>query len=68
MSATYQNKTLGEYLDENGYSEAFRRNYLLPMCAAVWSVPNKQVGCWAVEVLGGQAQRSHALWSCYEGC
>ncbi len=29
--------TLGEYLDVNGYSEAFARFYLVPMGAAIWS-------------------------------
>jgi predicted NAD/FAD-binding protein len=29
--------TLGEYLDRNGYSDAFQRRYLLPMGAAIWS-------------------------------
>jgi predicted NAD/FAD-binding protein len=31
--------TLGAYLDENGYSEAFLRHHLLPMAAAIWSAP-----------------------------
>ncbi|KAK5661430.1 hypothetical protein OQA88_11330 [Cercophora sp. LCS_1] len=35
-------ETIGEYLDRNGYSDAFRDNYLLPMTAAVWSTsPDK---------------------------
>lgn len=29
--------TLGEYLDQHGYGEAFQRRYLLPMGAAIWS-------------------------------
>jgi predicted NAD/FAD-binding protein len=29
--------TLGEYLDSNGYSEGFKRHYLVPMTAAIWS-------------------------------
>ncbi len=29
--------TLGEYLDANGYSDAFARFHLLPMAAAIWS-------------------------------
>lgn len=29
--------TLGDYLDRNGYDEAFQRRYLLPMGAAIWS-------------------------------
>ncbi|ORY07715.1 FAD/NAD(P)-binding domain-containing protein [Basidiobolus meristosporus CBS 931.73] len=31
--------TVGEFLDRRNYSEAFRRNYLLPMTAAIWSTP-----------------------------
>ncbi|KAK7948986.1 uncharacterized protein PG986_009872 [Apiospora aurea] len=34
--------TIGEYLDREGYSEAFKSDYLLPMTAAVWSTsPDK---------------------------
>jgi len=29
--------TIGEYLDQHGYSKSFRDNYLLPMTACVWS-------------------------------
>ncbi len=29
--------TLGEYLDRGGYGPGFRRHYLLPMAAAIWS-------------------------------
>eukprot|EP00775_Hariotina_reticulata_P004736 gene4736-4986_t len=34
----YQEMTLGQYLDSHGYSHSFKYNYVLPMCAAVWSV------------------------------
>lgn len=35
-------ETLGEYLDREGYSDAFRDDYLIPMTAAVWSTsPDK---------------------------
>lgn len=35
-------ETIGEYLDREGYSEAFRDDYLIPMTAAVWSTsPDK---------------------------
>ena len=30
-------ETIGEYLDRNGYSDAFRDDYLIPMTAAIWS-------------------------------
>jgi predicted NAD/FAD-binding protein len=40
--------TLGQYLSLRRYGAAFRDLYVAPMCAAVWSVPNAQVGrCWA---------------------
>ncbi|KAF8799396.1 amine oxidase [Phlegmacium glaucopus] len=31
--------SIGEYLDLEGYSLAFRNNYLIPMTAAIWSMP-----------------------------
>lgn len=35
-------ETIGQYLDRQGYSEAFRNDYLIPMTAAVWSTsPDK---------------------------
>lgn len=37
-----QQQSIGEYLDREGYSEAFRNDYLIPMTAAVWSTaPDK---------------------------
>jgi len=36
-------KTLGEYLDENGYSRAFVTDHLLPMGAAIWSTTTKRM-------------------------
>jgi len=32
-------RTLGEYLAEGGFSKSFEHRHLLPMCAAIWSVP-----------------------------
>jgi len=43
QAALYEGMSMGEYLVKNGYSQAFQRHYLLPMCAAVWSVPNAKV-------------------------
>ena len=34
-----QTQTLGEYLAENSYSDAFRDHYLIPMTASIWSTP-----------------------------
>ncbi|KAL8867334.1 MAG: hypothetical protein Q9174_005730, partial [Haloplaca sp. 1 TL-2023] len=37
-----QQQSIGEYLDREGYSDAFRDDYLVPMTAAVWSTaPDK---------------------------
>jgi len=35
--------TLGEYLDRNGYTDAFIEDHLLPMGAAIWSTTAKQM-------------------------
>jgi predicted NAD/FAD-binding protein len=32
-------RTIGEYLDANGYNKDFEENYLLPMAGAIWSAP-----------------------------
>lgn len=50
-AAAFRDVTLAAYLETNGYSDAFRRHYLLPMCAAVWSVPNAQVLEFPVQML-----------------
>lgn len=34
-----EKRTLGTYLREEGYSDAFTRDHLLPMAAAIWSCP-----------------------------
>jgi len=47
----YEGVTLGQYLDRKGYSEVFRTHYVLPMCAAVWSVPNATVLEFPVKML-----------------
>ena len=39
----YGDMTLKEYIQTHGYSDFFQKNYILPMCAAVWSVPAVQV-------------------------
>ncbi|MBA2740514.1 MAG: FAD-dependent oxidoreductase [Actinobacteria bacterium] len=35
--ADYDSYSLGRYLDERGYSERFRRHFLIPFTAALWS-------------------------------
>ena len=37
-----ERETIGQYLEREGYSDAFRDDYLIPMTAAVWSTsPDK---------------------------
>lgn len=38
-ASRYRDVTLGQYLTSKGYSQTFISKYVLPMCAAVWSVP-----------------------------
>ena len=35
--------TMGAYLDEGGYGDAFRHYYILPMASAIWSMPRKSI-------------------------
>lgn len=35
--------SLGEYLDRNAYSAAFIEDHLLPMAAAIWSCPAREI-------------------------
>jgi predicted NAD/FAD-binding protein len=37
--ARHDGLSLGEFLDRGGFGDAFRRWYLLPMAAAIWSCP-----------------------------
>lgn len=37
LNVVSEHVCLGDYLDRHGYSEAFRRYYLVPMAAAIWS-------------------------------
>lgn len=43
--------TLGDYLEAERYSDAFKYRYLLPMCASIWSAPNAQVLRFPVRML-----------------
>lgn len=38
-----QETTLGSWLDRHKYDESFRRNYILPMGAAIWSTPEHEI-------------------------
>ncbi|KAK7418101.1 hypothetical protein QQZ08_011388 [Neonectria magnoliae] len=42
MNHVSKEETIGDYLNREGYSDAFRDDYLIPMTAAVWSTgPDK---------------------------
>lgn len=42
-SSAYQGITLGSYLQTKNYSQVFCDNHLLPMGAAIWSMPARQL-------------------------
>ena len=42
-SGVLREMTLGEYLRCGGYSEMFIRHHLIPMAAAIWSTPDRQM-------------------------
>ncbi|PLW76312.1 NAD(P)/FAD-dependent oxidoreductase [Cohaesibacter celericrescens] len=41
--ARFQDYSLAQYLDEKNYSACFRQDHLLPMGAAIWSMPSEQM-------------------------
>lgn len=44
MNHVQKQDTIGEYLEREGYSHAFRDDYLIPLIAALWSIsPDKSV-------------------------
>lgn len=55
-----EQRTLGEYLDDNRYSRTFIDNYLVPMGAAIWSARPRQFLDFPVQFLIGFF-RNHGL-------
>jgi predicted NAD/FAD-binding protein len=43
--------TLADYLDANGYGEAFRADHLYPMAATIWSSPAAEIGNTPVKAI-----------------
>lgn len=35
--------TLGAWLDQHGFDATFRQNYIMPMAAAIWSTPEREI-------------------------
>jgi predicted NAD/FAD-binding protein len=42
-AGTLPSTTLGAFLDANGYRRPFRDSYLVPMAAAIWSSPAREI-------------------------
>jgi predicted NAD/FAD-binding protein len=42
---------IGEFLDEQGFGQAFRDAYLLPMVACIWSCPTRQMLAFPIGAL-----------------
>jgi len=43
LADTGEGPSLGRYLHENGYSELFIRDHLVPMASALWSSPSQSI-------------------------
>ncbi|MBA58065.1 MAG: FAD-dependent oxidoreductase [Gammaproteobacteria bacterium] len=43
-----EEKTIGEYLQEENYSNEFKDNYLLPMAAAIWSTGREPIKAFPI--------------------
>ena len=52
---------LGEYLDANRYSSAFRDEHLVPMASALWSSPSAQVLAFPAKYLVAFMANHHML-------
>ena len=43
LDLTADDRSLDEFLREEGYSDTFRYDHILPMCAAIWSSPSEEM-------------------------
>ena len=50
-SGRMRGKTIGQYMDDMGYSHEFRDSYLLPMAGAIWSAPDGKALDFPAEAL-----------------
>ncbi len=55
-------RTIGEYLEQEGYSTYFRHDYILPMAAAIWSTGHERVSEFPIRALA-QFFENHGLLS-----
>ncbi|QDC08572.1 FAD-dependent oxidoreductase [Oceanicola sp. D3] len=61
-AAESDDMTVDELSRQLGLGEAFRRDYLLPICGAIWSTPSSEVGAFPAKSLL-RFFRNHALLS-----
>ena len=45
----FEGVTLGEYLSKNRYTSFFRENYVVPMCAAIWSCTDRDAMAFPIK-------------------
>lgn len=69
-----RHQTVGQYLDEHGFSDQFARQYLLPMGAAIWSCPSKTFADFPIHFIlefyhnhGLLALRNRPVWRVIRG-
>ncbi|MGH8062933.1 MAG: NAD(P)/FAD-dependent oxidoreductase, partial [Pseudoxanthomonas sp.] len=53
--------TLGQYLQANAYSDAFRDDHIVPMASALWSSPSRQILDFPMKHLVGFMSNHHML-------
>jgi predicted NAD/FAD-binding protein len=61
-AAVSDDMTVDELTRDLGLGEAFRRDYLMPICGAIWSTPSGEVGAFPARSLL-RFFRNHALMS-----
>ncbi|HAD58548.1 MAG TPA: FAD-dependent oxidoreductase [Planctomycetaceae bacterium] len=67
-------QTVGQYMDEHGFSQQFAEQYLLPMGAAIWSCPSKTFAEFPIHFIlefyhnhGLLALSNRPVWRVIEG-
>ncbi|HEX5755252.1 MAG TPA: FAD-dependent oxidoreductase [Arenimonas sp.] len=61
LDAAGDGPTLGDYLDDNGYSPLFADAHLVPMASALWSSPAQQIRAFPAKYLVRFMDNHHML-------
>jgi uncharacterized protein len=61
LSLTDQGPTVGEFLRDNGYSEIFAEDHLIPIASALWSSPGKRIRDFPAKYLAQFMNNHHML-------